>query len=187
MWKVVGLGNPGAAYANTRHNVGFMVIDRLAERWHVRLDTVGATRAARVEAGGTPVLLVQPMRFMNRSGDALSTLPEGPTDGMIAVFDDLDLPVGRMRVRSGGGTGGHRGVRSLIEHCGADFIRVRIGIGRPATDQAVEDYVLAPPSANEHAALTPVLEHAADAVECILREGAVAAMNRFNGLAAVEQ
>lgn len=186
MWRVVGLGNPGTAYAATRHNVGFMVIDRLAERWHVPLAPLGATRAAMVDVDGMPVMLVQPMRFMNRSGEALATLPEAAVEGMIAVFDDLDLPVGRLRVRAGGGSGGHRGVRSLIEHCGPDFIRVRIGIGRP-TDQTVEDYVLAPPIEQELAALTVGLQHAADAVECVLRDGAATAMNRFNGLAAVEQ
>ncbi|MDX2171365.1 MAG: aminoacyl-tRNA hydrolase [Deltaproteobacteria bacterium] len=187
MWMVVGLGNPGAAYASTRHNVGFMVIDRLAQRWHAQLDAVGATRAAHADVRGRPVLLVQPQRYMNRSGEALASLPDPATDGMIAIFDDLDLPIGRLRVRSGGGSGGHRGVQSLLEHWGAEFVRVRVGIGRPAPGQRVDDYVLTPPDEKESAALTAALERAADAVECVLGDGLIAAMNRFNGLAAVEQ
>ena len=185
MWMVVGLGNPGPTYAKTRHNVGFMVIDRLAERWHVSFEASPSVRAGSAHVGGQRVTLVQPQTFMNRSGAALASLDPAPTDTLVAVYDDLDLPVGRLRVRAGGGSGGHRGVLSLTEHFGPDFFRIRIGIGRPV-DQAVADYVLAPPSAAEHAALAPTLERAADAVECLLAEGPTAAMNRFNGQAAVE-
>jgi peptidyl-tRNA hydrolase, PTH1 family len=179
MWVVVGLGNPGAAYADTRHNVGFMVIESLARRWGVVLHADGArSRSASVERGGTTVQLVQPQTYMNRSAEALDAL--WPGDTVIAVYDDLDLPVGQIRIRAGGGTGGHRGVASLVERLGSEFPRVRVGIGRPPGGVSSPDYVLAPMTPLERPRLEAAVARAGDAIECMLSEGVVVAMNRFN-------
>lgn len=189
MHVVVGLGNPGAAYATTRHNVGFMVVARLADRWGVLLEPDG--RGVRAGAGvvaGKPVLLVQPHLFMNRSGDALSTLDlDWENCPMVAVYDDLDLPVGRLRLKRGGGTGGHRGVESLVARFGGGFARVRIGIGRPSDESDVADYVLRPMGKSEADLFEEPIERAGDAIECVLSDGIEVAMNRFNGRAAADR
>ncbi len=185
MWVVVGLGNPGARYARTRHNVGFRVVDRLAERWHTRVERE-AHRALVGEArpGGERVLLVKPQTFMNVSGESAASLQRFyrfDADHLIAVYDDLDLPVGRLRVRTGGGPGGHRGIESLIGVLGErDFPRVRIGIGRPPAGWETADYVLGAPRPDEVEPLTAAEERAVDAVELLVTEGPARAMNRFN-------
>jgi len=184
-WLVVGLGNPGPDYASTRHNAGFLVVGRLAERWRAGpwRDVCGS-RVAEARGAGQEVLLAQPQTFMNRSGAALRRLVERtglPADRVLVVHDDLDLPFGRLRVRLGGGTGGHNGVRSVVEELGTgDFLRLKIGIDRPAGMGDAADYVLSLFSPDEQAVLEPLLGRAVDAVESILVEGPARAMNRFH-------
>lgn len=183
---VVGLGNPGREFAASRHNVGFMVVERLAARWHVVL---GRERhGLRIGTGilaGQPVTLVEPRRYMNMSGEALTQL-EGSwhVPDIVVVHDDMDLAAGQLRVRHDGGDGGHRGVASLIKQFGRDFDRVRVGIGRPAPGMDPEQYVLMALTPAELSEFDPVIERAADAVECLVTEGIDRAMNRFNTRAA---
>jgi peptidyl-tRNA hydrolase, PTH1 family len=180
MWAVVGLGNPGAEYARSRHNVGFMVVKMLAERWRVPLKDGATLRYGHGSVSGRSTLLVQPQTFMNRSGEVILALGLSPDDIMVIVYDDLDLPVGQLRIRPRGGSGGHRGVASIVERCGGEFVRVRVGIGRPPADIDPAEHVLAPLSEPEWSTLRDSAARASDAVECILAEGPAAAMNRFN-------
>lgn len=188
MRVIVGLGNPGVAYQRTRHNLGFRVIERLAERWAIPL-----TRRALLSLigeghyRGEQVLLVQPQTYMNRSGDAVArvcTFYHVNLGDLILVHDDLDLPLGRIRIkRGGGGAGGNRGVASVIAALGSkDFVRVKIGIGRPPPHQDPADYVLQPFTQPEEAFILPAVERAADAVEALLGEGIEKAMARFNAV-----
>ena len=184
MWIIVGLGNPGADYAATRHNAGFLVVDNLARRWHIALRRAGtALRAGGGRVGDHAVTLAEPQTFMNCSGTALAQLPRGAEDTLLVVYDDLDLPVGQVRIRRGGGSGGHRGIASIIEHVGTACARLRVGVGRPPAGLDPADYVLAPLSAAELDALRPGIERAVDAVECLVGDGLAAAMNRFNARA----
>ena len=184
MKLVVGLGNPGARYANTRHNVGFMVLDRLARRRGVEI----TKRQCNALTGlgsitGHKVCLAKPQTFMNLSGEAVACLARfykvSPRD-LLVVYDERDLPVGRIRLRERGSAGGHRGVQSIIAMLGtSDFPRLRIGIGRPEGMEAVE-HVLGSFSAEERPIIEEALNRAVDAVEVALSEGMEAAMNRFN-------
>ncbi len=185
MLLAVGLGNPGPEYAATRHNVGFMVVDRLAGSLGVGWERVGgpALEAAAL-VSGVALRLLKPLTYMNLSGRAVAAALRrhnlGP-GSLCVVHDDLDLPCGALRLRPGGGAGGHRGVMSIIEELGsADFARVRVGIGRPAGGQDAVDYVLSPFPAAEWALVGPVVDRAAEAVLAIARDGLAAAMNRFN-------
>jgi PTH1 family peptidyl-tRNA hydrolase len=179
---IVGLGNPGTRYEHTRHNVGFMVIERLAERWHVKL--AAERNGLRVGFGvvrTVPVRLVEPLRFMNLTGPVLMCLdPPWTVEDLIVVYDDIDLPIGQLRVRHDGGTGGHRGLSSVVDTFNPNFDRVRIGIGRPPAGVDPADYVLEPIPLKELAELDGVLERASDAVECLAADGLQTAMNRFN-------
>jgi PTH1 family peptidyl-tRNA hydrolase len=182
---IVGLGNPGKAYASHRHNVGFMVIQRLARAHSIRLDR----RQRRVRLGqgtiaGHPALLAMPQTFMNLSGQAVRPLLRryaiSPTQ-MLVVYDDLDLPLGWLRLRPEGGSGGHKGMQSLIEHLGTrQFPRLRLGIDRPPGRMDPADYVLTPFRRDQQTRVDEVLDRAVTAVECWLREGIVAAMNAYN-------
>ena len=180
MWVVVGLGNPGAQYAHTRHNVGFMVVERLAARWNIPFHPWPSARVARRCVAGRLVQLVQPQTYVNRSGEAVAALALQAEDIVIAIYDDLDLPEGQLRIRPGGGSGGHRGVASLLAYLGDAFARVRVGVGRPPAGEDVAAYVLAalPPDAFQ--SLQRSVERASDAVECMIAEGVVSGMNRFN-------
>jgi len=182
MRVVVGLGNPGCAYATTRHNVGFHVVEELTRRWHI---VMGAIFQDRRTAGGTiagiPVLMVEPQRYMNLSGIALSGMePPITAADLIVIHDDIDLEIGRLRIKIGGGAGGHNGVQSIAEHFAADFVRVRVGIGRPPVGRETADHVLSAFDSHEQEVITLAVRRAADAVECILCEGENTAMNRFN-------
>lgn len=185
MKVVVGLGNPGSSYARTRHNVGFWVVERLAERHRLRFTRREyKSRVAQGRIGVEDVVLLKPQTFMNASGDAVGRarrdLGLDPQEFVI-VHDDLDLGVGRVRVKAKSGAGGHHGVESVIEALGSKaFPRIRIGVGRPAGGEAI-DYVLAPPSQQELTILDAAVEEAVNAVEVVLGEGVVPAMNRFNG------
>jgi PTH1 family peptidyl-tRNA hydrolase len=184
MWLVVGLGNPGAEYQDTRHNAGFLVVDEVARRWRCGL---GKTRlgavTGRARVAGEDVLLAQPQRYMNRSGgptSALQCFHQLPLDRVVVIHDDLDLPLGAVRIKRGGGHGGHNGLRDLHEQIGADFVRVRLGISRPAPEQDTVDWVLGRWTEDEREQLPSVVERAADAVEAIVTDGALLAMNSFN-------
>ncbi len=184
---VVGLGNPGAEYVSTRHNVGAEVVDCLAKRHGARLRASRATRSLAGEArvGSRTLALAFPQTFMNDSGMAVVPLlrRHGITDlaHLVVVHDELDLPVGRVKVKVGGGIAGHNGLRSIQAQVnGAGFVRIRIGIGKPPGRQAGVDYVLGTPRGSQRAELDVAIAEAADAVELILSEGPEVAMNRFN-------
>lgn len=182
---VVGLGNPGPEYRRTRHNVGFMVVERLAERWRIRWDRPrNQARGALGRVGDRQIALLEPLTYMNLSGSpvaqALRRYGLAPSD-LLVVHDDLDLPFGRLRLRATGSAGGHRGVQSIISALGTkDFPRLRIGIGRPDGDHDVRDFVLDTFDRDEAVKLEAVLDRAVAAVETALRQGLDAAMNEFN-------
>jgi PTH1 family peptidyl-tRNA hydrolase len=181
MCIVVGLGNPGPRYAHTRHNVGFAVVELLARRWGVSMErTHPGACGARASFAGKEVLLVEPQWLMNRSGEALAAVGLHLTAGSIVTHDDVDLECGRVRVKFGGGAGGHRGLESIENHFGNQFVRVRVGIGRPPDEIDTAAYVLSRFSADQAPLASAAVGRAADAVECVLREGHQAAMNAFN-------
>ena len=185
MYLVVGLGNPGARYADTRHNVGFLVADVLARRAQVSIDKEqSGARAVKASLAGQAVVLAKPQQFMNVSGGpvaALASFYKVDRDQVIAIHDDMDLPFGDVRVKVGGGHGGHNGLRDLHAKLGGDgYVRVRVGVSRPPDGWDPADYVLGRWSDQESPRLEEVAGLAADAVESIVRDGAVAAMNRFN-------
>ena len=184
MHLLVGLGNPGKAYAQTRHNVGMWVIERAAARWSIRLSPRGTAQRGSGRLGGKLVELAGLLDWMNISGPPLKGLLRefGLTaNELIIVHDDLDLEPGRLRIRLAGGHGGHNGIKSVIEALGTpQFVRLKIGIGRPAPSQDSADYVLEPVTENEMAVFEPCLERAVDAVECLIHRGPEVAMNQFN-------
>lgn len=165
---VVGLGNPGSDYAESRHNAGFWVVEALAQRLGGRWRRYRLSQVARVEQKGVSLILAKPTTFMNLSGRAVAwLLREFALDlsQLILVHDDIDLPLGKVRVKQKGGHGGHHGVQSVIEVLGSQaFRRVKVGIGRPATKEGVVDYVLVPLSAEERSALSEAVERAAEMV-----------------------
>jgi peptidyl-tRNA hydrolase, PTH1 family len=183
MKLIVGLGNPGRQYERTRHNLGFRVADLLALRWSVPLAVKGICAFGRGSIAGTSAALLKPMAFMNRSGQAvLETVQfyKLPLSDVLVVFDDLDLPVGRVRMRTNGSAGGHKGLGDIIQRLGSDEIaRVRIGIGRPVGAETV-DYVLSPFRPEEQTPIEEALLRSAQAAECWLTDGPVVAMNRYN-------
>jgi PTH1 family peptidyl-tRNA hydrolase len=187
---VLGLGNPGARYARTRHNVGWRVLERLVGRWVARPAGGHDTwRAWRAERSGRAVDLVVPLTYMNASGAALESWRErhGLEPGeLLVVVDDVYLPVGSLRMRVAGSSGGHRGLESLEAVVGREFARLRVGVG--AADAAeLREHVLDEFDEDEKTVVDEAIERAADAVECWLDEGALAAMNRFNRRTRMEE
>lgn len=189
-WLVVGLGNPGPKYARNRHNVGWWTIDELAKRLDVQLKPDGANvTIGRGVIDGQRVTLVKPKTYVNQSGRAVRQAQEWTgCDGgrTVVVYDELDLGVGALRLRSGGGTGGHNGLKSIVAATGPDFVRVRIGIGRPSVrgepsrdPDVVADFVLSDPTGEERHRLEEAAVLAADAIEAIIREGFEAASQRY--------
>jgi len=184
MRLVVGLGNPGARYANTRHNVGFRVIDELARRWGIQ---TGPRRFEALTGGGAirgvRTLLLKPQTFMNLSGRAVreaTAFHKLPLADLLVVVDDMALPLGRLRIRQAGSAGGHNGLASVIAELGTEeFARLRIGIGAVGGERMVQ-HVLSPFEPGELAVLERAVARAADAVECWAAEGCQAAMNAFN-------
>lgn len=179
---IVGLGNPGRAYAHTRHNVGFDTIDILARRRGVRVVSRQCLAlVGKFESDGQDVLLVKPQTYMNDSGSAVGRLARKhgvPPENIIVVCDDIDLPLGAIRIRRKGSSGGHKGMQSIIDHLhSSEFPRIRIGIGR--SGDAI-DHVLSRFSRSERAIIDETLQSAADAIEMILGQGIEAAMNAFN-------
>jgi PTH1 family peptidyl-tRNA hydrolase len=170
---VVGLGNPGRSYERTRHNAGYLVAEELAKRHDGSWRKRKKAEAAPVSLGLNNVTLLKPTTFMNNTGSAVS---DYRPEKLIVVHDDLDLEAGTVRVKVGGGAGGHNGLRSIIERLGNDFVRVRIGIGRPPAGVTVTDYVLS----GMDSVVKDAIPTAADAVEFVVEHGPEAAMNRFN-------
>lgn len=185
MKLIAGLGNPGAEYAHTRHNMGFDVIDELARRWDVSLwkSDMKADIAA-VSKNGEKILLVKPQTYMNLSGEAVGPIARYykiDTDDIFIICDDLDLPPGKTRIRQKGASGGHNGMKSLIAHLGTEtFPRFRIGVGHPRDGHTVIEHVLGRPYGEEIPAIEAAKLHTADSVECALSEGVEKAMNKFN-------
>ena len=184
LWLVVGLGNPGDQYRRSRHNAGYMVVERLATSRGIELSKRkfnGFCGEAR--DGEAITMLAVPQTFYNRSGEfvaGLSGYYKVPLERVIVVHDEMDLPTGRIRIKRGGGDAGNRGVRSIADTMGKDFIRVRVGIGHPADDHGDVDYVLRPLGKDEARDFEPILERAGEAVLALIRDGLGRAMNQFN-------
>lgn len=184
MWLIVGLGNPGPRYRETRHNVGFRVVERLAERasagpFKEKLKGV----FCKATIAGQEVVLLEPMTFMNLSGESVQAAMaffKVPLSRVLVIHDELDLALRDVRVKVGGGAAGHNGLKSIIQHCGGpDFVRVRIGIGRPARG-STESWVLGAFDPVESAELPDVLQQAALAAEMVVKDGPQAAQNKLN-------
>jgi len=188
---VVGLGNPGTAYARNRHNVGFRCLNHFARLHHIRFDSKQCrARIAVSEADAERLLLAKPMTFMNLSGASVACLVKRHDillNDLLVVYDDLDLPLGKIRLRKSGGSAGHRGMNSIISALESDeFPRIRVGIGRPRAEEqdsgsdAVVSHVLTGFSANEEQAINPVISRVSQAIDCFISQGIEAAMNEFN-------
>lgn len=185
-WVVAGLGNPGPGYAATRHNVGARVVETLAQRWGVRFRSQdGALWGSAGSDDGATAFLVLPQTYMNCSGEIVAPFAKYrniPPERVLAVVDDLDLPPGRLRVRVNGSSGGHHGLDSLIAHLGtASFPRIRVGIGKPPSQDLVRDWVLTDFFPEEREAVESSIVRAADAVVTFLEKGPEAAMRDYNG------
>lgn len=199
---IVGLGNPGRLYEKTRHNIGFMALDRLAERlgekgWRYEMKAMtlkavyvgrpggDSPETAEVEPAGRRLILAKPQTYMNASGQAVGSLRRFYKVGLehvLVVYDDVDLPLGTLRLRPGGGSGGHKGMKSIIESLGSEaFPRLRMGIGRPPGRMEAADYVLGRFSRGEEATVEEMLSRAVEATLTFIGEGLEKAMNRYNG------
>ena len=185
MYIVAGLGNPGLKYADTRHNVGFMMIDVLARTLGVQVKKLQkAALTGEGFVGGEKILLVKPQTFMNLSGESLRELVayyKVPNENVIVVYDEAALDLGRIRIRAQGSDGGHNGMKNILYHLGTDeFLRVRIGIGAPI-DERIEDYVLDRFSKREFEALEDAAKKMPGVIEEIITNGVLSAMNKYNG------
>ena len=186
-WLLVGLGNPGDQYENTRHNVGFMVADELAERHNIpvqRLKFRALTNTVTV--GDRKVLLMKPVTYMNLSGEAVheaAAFYKIPPEHILVISDEVALAPGKLRVRRSGSAGGHNGLKNIIAHLGTDqFPRIRLGVGqKPHPDYDMADWVLGKFQGEDKKAVEEAVKRAADAAECLIREGVDKAMNRYNG------
>jgi PTH1 family peptidyl-tRNA hydrolase len=187
MHLIVGLGNPGAEYARTRHNAGFLVVERLAEQWKSSWanERKFVSRIAKAERSGRKVLLCEPQTFMNLSGEAVGALVKYyqlTVDKVLIVVDDADLPFGEIRLRPGGGSGGHHGLESVTQHLGSkEYARLRVGIGRKNEVREITNHVLGKFDATEQELLEKVLSRVAGQLECWLSDGLQKAMSQFNG------
>jgi peptidyl-tRNA hydrolase, PTH1 family len=191
MKLIVGLGNPGYLYARHRHNIGFMCVSQLAKQYKIPFDRKqGAARTGIGAISRFQVVLARPQTYMNASGESVHSLMKklnSAAEDLIVIHDDLDLPVGKIRLRQGGSSGGHRGIESIIQRIGTrDFYRVRVGIGRPESDsdtakeEAVISYVLSDFTDDEKKIIDETIPKACDAVADILSKGITEAMNKYN-------
>ncbi len=193
MKLIVGLGNPGRGYANNRHNVGFVCLNHFARMQDIRFDKKQCkARIGTGEVAGSKVVIAKPQTYMNRSGQSVSLLANKfnvSLDNLLVIHDDLDLPLGKIRIRQSGSAGGHKGVGSIITESGSqDFIRIRVGIGRPVKNEGFTEfsedetiaYVLGDFTPGEKQTITEVIARVSEAILCLLTEGLVAAMNRYN-------
>jgi peptidyl-tRNA hydrolase, PTH1 family len=190
-WLIAGLGNPGPEYSHNRHNVGYWTVNRLARMHGVKLKAKSLAATGEGEISGTPVVLLKPRTYVNKSGDAIVPALRRwkvPPERLLVIYDELDLPAGRIRIRGQGGSGGYGGLKSIIATLGSsDFPRIRIGIGRPHVDgeptwepEHVADYVLSDPDGHAAKTLQEAVSRAAQAAEMVVTEGVEAAMNRYN-------
>jgi peptidyl-tRNA hydrolase, PTH1 family len=189
MKLIIGLGNPGKEYAANRHNIGFLSVNYLAKKNHISLDKKqGKARVGMGEIDGTPVVLAKPQTYMNLSGVSVIHLLgkyKLSPDDLIVIHDDLDLPLGKIRIKKGSSAGGHNGIKSIIGGLGTqDFIRIRIGISRPQTGSAAEetivDYVLGDFEGEDKQLIDETIKKVAEAVSCLIKEDVITAMNKFN-------
>jgi len=193
MKLIVGLGNPGRGYANNRHNIGFVCLNHFARMQGIRFDKKqGQARICLGEVAGSKVVVAKPQTYMNLSGQSVSLLVEKfkvSLDNLIVIHDDLDLSLGKIRIRQDGSSGGHKGIGSIIIELGSqNFIRIRVGIGRPVKNEGITEfsedeiiaYVLSDFTPDEKQAITQVMPSVSEAILCILTDGPVAAMNRYN-------
>lgn len=185
-YLIVGLGNPGREYRQNRHNVGFMVVDRLAERLGVSFSRLEQKAlVTKTDHAGSRLILAKPQTYMNLSGQAAGALQryyKVPLENLMVVYDDVDLPFGTLRLRFAGGSSGQKGMQSIIQRLGTqDFPRLRVGIDRPPGRMAAADYVLQDFSRDQEEMLPQITDEAADAILTFVREGLEAAMNQFNG------
>ena len=184
---IVGLGNPGKEYEKTRHNIGFRVTDQLSEDLRIKIDRLKFQALTRmVQIGDNKVLLVQPQTYMNASGAAVGALAsyyKVPPQRVLVIFDDISLPVGRIRIRKNGSAGGHNGLKSIIQSLGSDqFPRVKVGVGeKPHPDYDLADWVLSRFSAKEEEDLKSAMDHAVKAAQMILTDGCEKAASAYNG------
>lgn len=182
---IAGLGNPGKEYEHTRHNMGFDVIDILAERFHAGIWKQDMKAdIAQVMVNGEKTFLVKPLTYMNNSGEAVGAIAKYykvPLEDIYIICDDLDLPPGKTRIRKKGSAGGHNGIKSLIAHLGSEqFVRFRIGVGHPKDGHTVVEHVLSRPYGEDIALLEEAKKYTADSVEAALKDGVDRAMNLFN-------
>ena len=185
-WLIAGLGNPGDQYEDTRHNVGFMVADELGERGRFSIQKLkyrALTNTAVI--GGQGALVMKPVTYMNLSGEAVGEAARFykiAPDHVLVISDDVDLPLGKLRIRTGGSAGGHNGLKSIIQHLGSDqFPRLKVGVGgKPHPDYDMADWVLSKFQGEDRKLMDETVKRAADAVECLLKDGPQKAMNRFN-------
>lgn len=179
MFLVIGLGNPGVKYSLTRHNVGFMVLDRLADRYGVNFNDTHDALIAKTTIANQETILLKPLTYMNLSGKAVKkALMKSGDSQLIVIHDDLDIDFARVKIKKGGSSGGHRGIESIISEVGSsDFIRVKVGIGRASP---VDEYVLSPFNKDEIEPINEAIDTATDAVVTIISEGLTKALNTFN-------
>ena len=185
-WLIVGLGNPGPKYENTRHNMGFLTVDLLSEKPGVKINKVKFKAAYNImNFAGCKCLVMKPQTYMNLSGEAVREAVQFykiPADHVLVIYDDISLPVGKLRVRPTGIAGGHNGIKNIIAHLGTqDFPRVKLGVGAPeGEDKDMIDWVIGAPSQAERKILMESFEKAIQAAECIIENGCQKAMNQFN-------
>lgn len=183
---IAGLGNPTAQYKGTRHNIGFDVIDQMADDYNIVVDSYKhKALCGKGMIGGEKVLLMKPQTFMNNSGEAIREAMDfykiNPEDEMIIIYDDISLVEGKLRIRAKGSAGGHNGIKSIIQHAGTDkFMRIRVGIGEKPEYMDLADYVLGRFSAEARAQVNEGIKNASNAVKIILEDNINSAMNRYN-------
>ena len=184
-WLLVCLGNPGKEYANTRHNIGFLAADALEKRAGVKFNKLRyRALTGEVTLGGQRVLVVKPQTYMNLSGEAVK-LAGGfykiPPEHILVLYDDISLPLGKLRIRASGSAGGHNGIKNIIAHLGTDaFPRIKVGVGAPAQPDGMVDWVIGNFTASERKVVDAAIEKALDAAECVIEHGVSEAQNRFN-------
>lgn len=184
-WLIVGLGNPGSKYENTRHNMGFRTVELLAEQRGVKLNKVKFKSAYNLmEFAGARCLVMKPQTYMNLSGEAVREAAQFykiPADRVLVIYDDVSLPVGKLRVRPTGSAGGHNGIKNIIAHLGTqDFPRIKIGTGAPEDKEGMIDWVIGVPSQKEREVLLESFKRAIEAAACVIEHGCQKAMNDFN-------